>query len=107
MKPTREQKIQWARDSGAGFACETLLADGKDADDLLCRLIDIAYAAGQASEVPEGWKLVPVEPTEEMYRAAYDLANRSAIDNYGAPPPVDDLWFVMVSAAPSQEGGES
>jgi len=53
MKLTREQKIQWARDSGAGFACETLLANGKDADDLVCRLIDIAYAAGQASKVPD------------------------------------------------------
>ena len=48
--PTREQVVEWARDAGAGFACETLLADGRDADDLLSRLAALAYAAGQSSE---------------------------------------------------------
>lgn len=28
--------------------------------------VDAAYAAGLAARVPEGWKLVPIEPTELM-----------------------------------------
>jgi len=91
MKPTREQKIQWARDAGAGFACETLLVDGKDADDLLCRLIDIAYAAGQASNVPEGWKLVPSRCPMCEYQHGHAIGCKNnpvdiALRNLAAPP---------------------
>lgn len=33
------------------------------------------YTAPPAPAVPEGWKLVPVEPTEEMLRAAFREAS--------------------------------
>lgn len=108
--PTREQVVEWAAQSGFG---KLLKGDGLPTMwwgqplELLDRFAALAYAAGQASKAPEGWKLVPVGPTEEMYGAAYDLANKSAIENYGAPPPLDDLWFTLLAAAPSPEGGES
>lgn len=39
-------------------------------------------------EVPDGWKLVPIEPTEEMRRAAMNLHNDTMI------------YQAMLSAAP-------
>jgi len=57
----------------------------------------IAYAAGQASKVPEGWKLVPVEPTYEMKKAAWD--DYESDSHTG----VESWWKAMLAAAPSQE----
>jgi hypothetical protein len=46
-----------------------------------------AYKAGMAAAVPEGWKVVPVEPTSEMI----DAAGRSkAIDDEGEFPSLYD-----------------
>ena len=43
-----------------------------------------------APKVPEGWKLVPVEPTEEMLNACWDTPYSSYIRKYKA----------MLAAAP-------
>ena len=32
-----------------------------------------AYKAGMAAAVPDGWKVVPVEPTPKMLTAAYSV----------------------------------
>lgn len=46
-------------------------------------------------KVPDGWKLVPVEITDEMEEAAYkELGSPS--DWYG----FDDAYRVMISSAP-------
>lgn len=52
-----------------------------------------AQPAAQA--VPEGWKLVPVEPTTEMLRAGVDVA-------VGALP----IYRAMLDAAPTPPAGE-
>lgn len=49
---------------------------------------------------PDGFVLVPVEPTREMLMAAYEVENRSAVENYGSPPLVDDVYAAMIAAAP-------
>ncbi len=46
--------------------------------------------------VPEGWKIVPVEPTYKMLDVALD-----ALDQYGDSLRI--TYEVMVSAAPSPE----
>jgi len=56
----------------------------------------LTYAARQASKVPEGWKLVPVEPTPEMLKASLHESKCRAWQIY--------KW--MISASPSQETGE-
>lgn len=37
------------------------------------------YTAAPAPSVPEGWKMVPVEPTQEMCAAAVVFANGNAV----------------------------
>lgn len=58
------------------------------------------YDISPAPPAASGWRLVPVEPTEEMLKAAAKEEQRCAIHNYGAPPHADDLWSVMLAAAP-------
>lgn len=48
--------------------------------------------------VPEGWKLVPVEPTEAMHKAAErEWDGRMSARSRG-------VWQAMLAAAPSPEG---
>lgn len=53
-------------------------------------------ALSQTAVVVEGWKLVPVEPTEEMVDA-WTVCNGGPADCYRA----------MIAAAPAASGGES
>ena len=57
-----------------------------------------AALAPQASKgaVPEGWKLIPIEPTEEMDAAARAECHRMS----GVIDPVIHIWDVMLAAAP-------
>ena len=55
------------------------------------------------SGVPEGWKLVPVEPTEAMHAAAVRTIVR-CIGNDDFPPRV---YRAMLAAAPNQSQGEN
>jgi hypothetical protein len=55
-------------------------------------------ALASAPQVPQGWKLVPVEPTKDMVEAAYDNVTggggRAAI------------YAAMLAAAPAPEGAQ-
>lgn len=57
----------------------------------------------QQGSVPDGWKLVPVEPTTEM-RYAYHEAEQRYLE--GSIPSPDGQWWAMLDAAPQppQEG---
>lgn len=68
------------------------------------RLVALSQQPGQILEsplpvaLPEGWKLVPVEPTVEM-REEYHQANAEWDDGgYDAP---DHQWAAMLAAAPT------
>ena len=61
--------------------------------------------------VPEGWQLVPVEPTPEMSQAGV-AAQAEKLKRYalgGSLPPIDhgipDAYRAMLAAAPKPEGG--
>ena len=71
-------------------------------DDLLDEAIDHLAAQGYIG-VPEGWKLVPIEPTDEMLKSAYELQNECAIFNYGGSPTFEQYYSVMIKAAPKKE----
>ena len=57
--------------------------------------------AGNSPAVPDGWMLVPVEPTPEM-RDAYHNAREEYEDMDGLYSP-DHQWKAMLAAAPNQE----
>ena len=52
--------------------------------------------AQNAPSIPEGWKLVPIEPTEEMYNAG---ANHC--DGYWSTAQA--VWDAMLAAAPEDK----
>lgn len=59
------------------------------------------FANGQrtreaAPRVPEGWKLVPVEPTEEMAKAYWAFNDRTDV-------VMADAWNAMLAAAPEPQ----
>jgi hypothetical protein len=60
--------------------------------------VRIALSAARAALVPDGWKLVPIKPSEAMLsvgRAAY-------LHGEG----VEDVYVTMLAAAPTQGGGD-
>ena len=72
------------------------------------------YEAGRASpaSVPEGWKLVPVEPTLEMSLAGV-AAQAEKLKRYalgGSLHPIDhdmpDAYRAMLAAAPSPDSAK-
>lgn len=60
-----------------------------------------AWKAAKAQAVPEGWKLVPIDPTQEMFDAAFHAPSvghpETSGQSYGS------IYKVMVSAAPEQQ----
>lgn len=48
--------------------------------------------------IPEGWKLVPIEPTMKMARACAS-ASRAYMQEYGGNSP-QVMWAAMLAAAP-------
>ena len=64
----------------------------------------IAALSTPQQAAPDGWKLVPIEPTEEMYVAFGEswFSDRRCIDDFG-----HDWYDALLAAAPdAQKGGE-
>ena len=78
-----------------GAGCTVRRAYGSASADLAP-----VYAApvAQAGQVPEGWKLVPLVPTQEMHDAG-----RAVLEN-GAHVPMAKVFQAMIAAAPAQGG---
>jgi hypothetical protein len=70
-----------------------------------------AQLARASQQVPEGWKLVPIQPTIEMVKAAQfhtehdDDVERGDPKNYRAKGQALAVWHEMIAAAPA--GGET
>jgi len=93
MKPTQEQVVEWFNQS---------ISHEKRYAGSTYRLAALAFAAGQASAIPEGWKRVPVEPTRQMLDAAHvNFRKDVEID-----PLLKTSYRAMLAAAPSQETGK-
>lgn len=68
-------------------------------------------APGGDAAGPSGWKLVPVEPTDEMFAAAAYRDRMYALTGGGHRATADEHWAAMIAAAPTppdaaQERGE-
>lgn len=72
-------------------AVKAALHDAGTVPELKDRIRDLQAQAGQVA-VPEGWTLVPVEPTDDMRQACRYLAYADHID---------DEWAYMLAAVPS------
>jgi hypothetical protein len=51
--------------------------------------------------IPEGWKLVPIEPTEEMLESA--VSAWSAMPHYSTRATLNAEYKAMLSAVPNQQ----
>jgi hypothetical protein len=50
----------------------------------------------------QGWKLVPVEPTEDMWKAVNKLDDEMAAGNYdGKGCSIEQAWNCLLDAAPT------
>lgn len=79
------------------YADENGFAEGWNA----CRAAMLkAEPVSQPYKLPDGWKLVPVEPTAEM-REAYHQAQAEYEDEDGLWSP-DHQWQAMLAAAPQE-----
>lgn len=65
----------------------------QSADEIECLRAEVERL--KAAAVPEGWKLVPVVPKDEMVAAAIGL-----VDEYAAMNSAEAVYKVMIAAAP-------
>ena len=66
----------------------------------------VAYEAGNSPVIPDGWVLVPVEPTAEMISSgitAHYERSQIQIHDRPAPGPMECAYVAMLAAAPQQE----
>lgn len=91
----RAEFIKWAIDALEANTEQCLLFENEFADPLTNAAWFAWQASRRAQVVPEGWKLVPIEPTLEMldaYVAADGRFHSGRTD-----------WAVMLAAAPSRQ----
>ncbi|MDQ2255071.1 hypothetical protein [Enterobacter soli] len=66
----------------------------------------VAYETGNSPVIPDGWVMVPVEPTAEMISSgitAHFERGQIQIHDRPAPGPMECAYVAMLSAAPQQE----
>jgi len=95
---------------GEDFAPEEFVDVPEDQKEELMRVVrmverahgisEYALAARQQAQAPEGWKLVPVEPTLEMLTAAGLADDKAFVDGSAHGATAEDIWAAMLSAAP-------
>lgn len=71
-----------------------------------CRAAMLQGAYGNSPVVPDGWVMVPVEPTAEMLQSgisAHYERSQIQIHDRPAPGPMECAYVAMLAAAPQQE----
>lgn len=84
------------------------IAARNDAFAIVQELIDnslhLTAPSPEQASVPDGWKLVPIKPTEAMCRAGESSAGASKkenwIDGFYTPENVELIWRDMLAASP-------
>ncbi|WP_343500132.1 hypothetical protein [Enterobacter hormaechei] len=91
-----------AMDGQGGVCCEVSYADGWNS----CRAAMLHGAGGNSPVIPDGWVMVPVEPTAEMISsgiAAHYERSQIQIHDRPAPGPMECAYVSMLAAAPQLE----
>ena len=98
MSDMREEFEKWA------LKHTTLCLDRHKTGNYMKYASNVAWRAWQAARtVPEGFVMVPVEPTPEMIDTVLRYANGDDLSFYGADElrkEVKHDWALMLSAAP-------
>jgi len=66
----------------------------------------VAYEAGNSPVIPDGWVMVPAEPTAEMLQSGISThyeRSQIQIHDRPAPGPMECAYVAMLAAAPQQE----
>jgi len=81
---------------------------GQPFQDRYLRAADAILALTQASaaKVPEGWKLVPIEPTLDMKDSATTVMVDTGVGGHTALnwEEAAQVWSAMLAASPSETG---
>ena len=81
---------------------QELLRVGNPTDEE-CRLIRMGWdAAMRTKSIPDGWKLVPIEPTEKMINEG-TCASTLPGPHYIESACAKQCWVNMIAAAPKSE----
>jgi hypothetical protein len=99
--PTFEEWCQRKEQKPVGWVREAM----KEAYDD-CRTAMLKAGPVTATAVPDGWKLVPVEPTEEMCKAGYEAQDKWPYERADTYKEMCHLWThprykAMIDAAPA------
>lgn len=85
------------------FARNTGLGGCSDKD--VAELAAIFAAAPKPAQVPEGWKIVPEEPTTEMWEAVNKLDDEMAAGGSEHGCTIEQAWHCLYDAAPQPPDG--
>ena len=99
----KQEPVGWIYTVNGGWDCYSPMKPTKDAYDtgsLMPRYALPGARSQPAPSVREGWKLVPIEPTEDMLRAMTDPFVAINGDNRKA---FEIAYTAMLAAAPKPE----
>lgn len=88
-------------DGSAGIQAMRIALDGMNH-----RAAMLQGADGNSPVIPDGWVMVPVEPTAEMLQSgisAHYERSQIQIHDRPAPGPMECAYVAMIAAAPQQE----
>ena len=89
--------------------CETPGGEPHEHYQVACQDIEDAIRALPlpASPVPDGWRVLPVEPDDAMIDAGFEALRNG--EEWGRMKSPSEIWEAMLAAAPApppQEGGK-
>jgi hypothetical protein len=98
------QAVEEVRSEGSPFIRLWDYEAALIANHLEARDASVAATPAQVTAVPEGFVLVPIEPTPEMMQAAWDKANELYNTPEGDDPLPGHQYRAMIATAPDQTG---
>ena len=110
-----EKQRDWAEErdytsvaDSLGRAIDMLAADAPFQPDWVSyrQGVEDGKAEAQQVAVPQGWKLVPVEPTDDMCEAAWNSDGVDYVGEYQRIHRADLAYAAMLAAAPQPPQGE-
>lgn len=103
--PPAPHHDEWFSKITSFFVTHGMLDDREeyDLDDIMTALVDNYAPAPPAPAIPQGFKLVPIEPTEEMLDAYWHRAGESKEMRPRTHHSAKSYYNAMINAAPAQE----
>jgi hypothetical protein len=94
----------WMQPPDGPECCQCHDRDVNTLCDVIANVLRAPACNGVSAEPPKGWKLVPVEPTEEMLAAAHEGDRAYTLRTFGDVMTIQqgphDHWVAMIAAVP-------